>query len=492
MHNCKFIVFVLLCAVMQLGLPCCACQPIRNAHQVIAVADSLRVNEGITCDDSLALAEAYSTLGHWRLIYPNAYARVCYYYGRMLRNRNDQVAAMRAFISGTHAPYVQRVVPLPWFTDYHILGRIYSNMGTMCHLADEFELSYEMYEQSAEQFHKSKDTTAYYYTLNAMALQLAEQRLHDETFSILNQVEHECTDANVLTKTWETKAILYEKIDIYDSAITAAKELYRRGYYPTQGYVTMAQAYWNLQMYDSALYYAQYVLSQPHAPNKNRYNMLYIVSSNESIVSAEEKLVHSEERSDIDKEILDPLHRQLTLSIELLRQDRDAKAYLMPCIIITCAIFFIILSFILTRYFRTRATTLKAKEDELSEKKQYFAKEKTLHHNTIKQIFDKTCKNLRIKSNLCSAKGLANYDMAKKVINSKFNKLIDKLEAMNVLSEREIQFCILVLLEVPQKQIAEILVYSEKSVKKTKANIAKKMQTTSSGLRNNLLDIALS
>lgn len=77
------------------------------------MADSLRVNEGVTCDDSLALAEAYFTLGRWRLVYPNAYARACYYYGRALRYRNDQVAAMRAFISGTHAPYLQRVVPLP-------------------------------------------------------------------------------------------------------------------------------------------------------------------------------------------------------------------------------------------------------------------------------------------------------------------------------------------------------------------------------------------
>ncbi len=116
MHNCKFIVFVLLCAVMLLGLPCCACQPVRDAQQTVAVADSLRVNEGATYDDSLALAEAYSTLGHWRLIYPNAFTRACYDYGRMLRDRNDQVAAMRAFISGTHArraPAMVHRLPYP-------------------------------------------------------------------------------------------------------------------------------------------------------------------------------------------------------------------------------------------------------------------------------------------------------------------------------------------------------------------------------------------
>ncbi|MBQ7530584.1 MAG: hypothetical protein IJT12_02630, partial [Paludibacteraceae bacterium] len=60
------------------------------------------------------------------------YARACYYYGYLLRQHGNQVAAMQAFIASTHAPYIQRVIPLPWFSNYHILGRIYSNMGTMC------------------------------------------------------------------------------------------------------------------------------------------------------------------------------------------------------------------------------------------------------------------------------------------------------------------------------------------------------------------------
>ncbi|MBQ7647637.1 MAG: hypothetical protein IJS92_00980, partial [Paludibacteraceae bacterium] len=75
------------------------------ARHTLAVADSLRVNEGRLYDDSLALAEAYTLLGHWRLIYPDDYARACYYYGYLLRQHNNQVAAMQAFIAGSHAPY---------------------------------------------------------------------------------------------------------------------------------------------------------------------------------------------------------------------------------------------------------------------------------------------------------------------------------------------------------------------------------------------------
>ena len=153
-----------------------------EARQTLDVADSLHVNEGRLYDDSLALAEAYTLLGHWRLIYPDDYARACYYYGRMLRHRGDQVAAMRAFIAGSHAPYIDRVVPLPWYSNYHILGRIYSNMGTMCHSAGEYQLSYEMYNKSADFFLIADDSTGYYYTLNNEAFELATLHQYDEAF----------------------------------------------------------------------------------------------------------------------------------------------------------------------------------------------------------------------------------------------------------------------------------------------------------------------
>ena len=267
MSSRQFILLPLFCML-------CACSGLGEARHTLAAADSLRVNEGRLYDDSLALAEAYTLLGHWRLIYPDDYARACYYYGYMLRQHGDQVAAMRAFIAGTHAPYLGRLVPLPWFSDYHILGRIYSNMGTMCHLAGEFELSYDMYELSARSFYKADDTTAFYYALNAMALQLAEQKLHNETLSLLGKIETECADANVLTKTWETKAILYKNLAQYDSAIYAAGQLYSNGYSAASGYVTMAQSYEHLGQLDSALFYAQRVLAKPNASDKERYAVL--------------------------------------------------------------------------------------------------------------------------------------------------------------------------------------------------------------------------
>ena len=268
------------CIFLSLFCMFCACSGVKDAQQTVAVADSLRVNHGVAyangvpannvqrgVGDSLALADAYATLGHWSLIYPDDYARACYYYGRLLRFRNDQVSAMRAFIAGTHAPYVQRLIPLPHFRDYHILARIYSNIGTMCHLAGEFELSYEMYEQSALLFKKANEMTMHYYALNAMALELAELNCKDESFPLLEKIAKECSDSSVLAQTWETKAILYRNLALYDSAIFAVRELYKRNYRATSGYVILAQVYWNTQQYDSALHYAKHVIAQSNRTN---------------------------------------------------------------------------------------------------------------------------------------------------------------------------------------------------------------------------------
>ena len=294
---------------------------VREAQRTAAVADSLRVNEGRLYDDSLALAEAFATTGRWRYIYPNDYARACYYYGRLLRNRGDQVGAMRAFIAGTHAPYVQRVMPLPWFSDHHILGRIYSNMGTMCHLVDEFELSYDMYEQSARFFRKAGDTTLYYYALNSMAFELAEQRLHDETLILLDSIEQKCANTDVLTKLLETKAILYYNLAEYDSAIFVAKQLYFRGYLASTGYVVEAQAYWHLQQYDSALYYAKYVIDSPYASEQDRYHMLYIACNHDTTIDTKTVQELAAWRADINYNYIEPLLQQNSAAVELLRHD---------------------------------------------------------------------------------------------------------------------------------------------------------------------------
>ena len=81
----------------------CACSPaaLHEAQYTVSQADSLW-NAGQTYNDSLALAQAYKTLGYWRWFYPDNYVHACYHYGRLLRRKDDLAAAMQTLVNATH------------------------------------------------------------------------------------------------------------------------------------------------------------------------------------------------------------------------------------------------------------------------------------------------------------------------------------------------------------------------------------------------------
>jgi DNA-binding CsgD family transcriptional regulator len=420
---------------------------------------------------------------------------------------------MQAFIAGSHAPYVSRVVRLPWFSNYHILGRIYSNMGTMSHLADEFELGYDMYELSARSFYKADDTTAYYYALNAMALQFAEQNMHDETLSLLGKIEMECADANVLTKTWETKAILYKNLAQYDSAIYAAGQLYSNGYSAASGYVTMAQSYEHLGQLDSALFYAQRVLAMPNASDKERYNMLYFFVYHDSSAGEEEKMKRYEERADIDNKNIDPVQEQLVLSVEVLRQDLDKKPHYMYLCFVLASIGLIVGVAWIAKTHVKRITKIEQKKHQQLTKqnaniladmsrlqanndalRQENADLSVLHSERRAELMAQIVNNCDAIRNSEKWKDVFywnKHDKLCEVADKHFNLLSTKLQMLEVLNEREIHLCILVTIgNFSDKQLAQLLNYSEKSIRSIKLNAAKKLGTTSAHLHDFLMQKA--
>ena len=502
----------LLCGVVCLFCSCTA-EPLSEARKTLDVADSLRVNEGRLYDDSLALAEAYTLLGHWRLIYPDDYARACYYYGYLLRQHNNQVAAMQAFIAGSHAPYVRRVVPLPWFSNYHILGRIYSNMGTMSHLADEFELSYDMYELSAKSFYKADDTTAYYYALNAMALELAEQNMHDETLLLLDSIERNSTNQGVLTKLWETKAILYFNLERYDSTIYSVKRLHEKGNYGSTGYVKEAQAFWSLQQYDSALYYAKIVMSHPYASNQDKDHVLYILVNHDSTISKQEVQTLSSERADLNNELIEPLLLQLSVAVELLRQDIDQKTpYMYLCFVLASIGLIVVVAWIAKTHVK-RITKIEQKKHQhltkknidiradieqlqtsnkalLQENNDLLTKHSAYCEEIVREI-ENNCMAIRQSKDWKQELHWKDYNAFCDTVDHYFMLLATKLKATNKLEEKEIRLCILVMLEMDNITIAKTINYAPNGVGKYKYRIAQKLGTKIKDMRQFLIEMAI-
>ena len=178
----RYIWFVVLCC-----LTACTQRGLHEAQAVVAQADSLWHEGkmyGVDMGDSATLAQAYETLKELSTNpllstlnsqLSTTYTHACYHYGKLLRTKDDPVAAMQCFTNATHTRT----------SDFHILGRVYNNMGDMCHLASNFSLAYDMFEKSADMYMRNGDTLLYYYCMNDMAFELAEQGKEEETLTLL-------------------------------------------------------------------------------------------------------------------------------------------------------------------------------------------------------------------------------------------------------------------------------------------------------------------
>ncbi|MBQ6724461.1 MAG: hypothetical protein IJQ84_08140, partial [Paludibacteraceae bacterium] len=219
--------YIVLCLAACWWMMACTSSVRREAQETVVQVDSLwRAGEAYT--DSAALAKAYETLSssRYQLLsifnkqLATDYAHACYHYGKLLRAKENPAAAMECFINATHSRT----------RDYHILGRVYNNIGDICHIAGEYALSYEMFERSANEFLKDGDTLSYYYCLNDMAFELAVQGKKDSALHLLTNIERNCQDEDVLSRHIETKAAAYEAVHQYDSAIYYAKGIVANGF----------------------------------------------------------------------------------------------------------------------------------------------------------------------------------------------------------------------------------------------------------------------
>ena len=83
------------------------------------------------------------------------------------------------------------------------------------------------------------------------------------------------------------------------------------------------------------------------------------------------------------------------------------------------------------------------------------------------------------------------HDKLCEVADKHLNLLSTKLQMLEVLNEREIHLCILVTIgNFSDKQLAQLLNYSEKSIRSIKLNAAKKLGTTSAHLHDYLMQKA--
>ena len=456
MKGKRYIWFVVLCC-----LTACTQRGLHEAQAVVAEADSLW-HEGKTYDDSATLAHAYNELGKWQRFYPDEYAHACYHYGKLLRMKDDHAAAMQCFINATHTRT----------SDFHILGRVYSNMGSICHLASNFTIAYGMYEKSANFFLQNGDTLNYYYALNDMAYESAERGDSITAIAIVESLEN-LHESEFPFLTLITRAELSLKRKNYVSAIPYAKKALSLN---TNNSVTplliLAQSYSYLGNKDSAVYYANLVLSNTDDVY-NINNALYIITNDDESKDINAVREVAADRSDTQK-LIEIQRSKLSQAVQLLEQDLNRKPDLRWVYAIMITALFTGGAFYWRYYIRKRQMRTQVK--------QMIERQNDNIMQSIKQHID--------VNDLTHTLHWKNYAAMKADADLYMGGIVNKLEAQN-LNETEIRFCLLTMLDFSLSRIAETIHYGYPSgIKTLKKRISVKLGTTPPQLHDFLFQIA--
>ena len=377
---------------------------------------------------------------------------------------------MQAFIRATHSRT----------RDYHILGRVYSNMGDLCHLANEYALSYDMYERSGQMYLLNGDSLLYFYDLNNMAYELAEQGQKDEVSLILNIISANIKDADIDIKIWETKAILYREVCQYDSTIFYAKKVLDRYYSYAPMLLATAQAYYFLAQYDSALVYANKVLA-----TSNFYGDLY-----NALLTKAEILQLTSQREDIRFEEYEPVKEQLSRAVRLLEADLERKPDLRWIYTLIALILFICSSFVLVRVWRKRKLHQKISEEIEIKQNQIdtLSQRQEEHHLQLLEEIEAVCAQLNESENWKKELRWNNYSEMCEVVNLRLFGFVSHLSSF-CLSEKEVRLCILILLKAGTEQMVDSIPYAKSGLGKFKLTTARKLGTTTREMRAFLLNL---
>lgn len=385
-----------------------------------------------------------------------------YQNGKALREEGKQVEAMQAFIRAAHSETA----------DEALLGRVYSNMANMCRQENDHETAFAVYSMSAAHFEKTNDTLAYAYALNNMAWELAAAGKKEEALRLVDSALSLQMSAvrlqTLQAKVDETRAAACFFRQEYDSVLS-----YTSGVDNDYLLMLRAQAYSFLQIDDSATHYAQLLL--PRTTNLFALDDLYyILTHNDSSADKESIRALSSERADVQKAIKER-HGELVKAVEILKQDLVPQEKTKP--------WKIILLVVLGIGLLVWAALIAKKQHRLHTQKSQF-------EQTRRFELEQNIRHLQEAEDLRSELEWTDFQSFCIQIDKRFNAFAAKLQEQG-LNEQDIRICVLVLIGLSHKEIAEMLNCSPKSIGKLKDLTARKLGVSGGQLQDKLQKTAI-
>lgn len=453
-----------------------SCQSWHDAKAVIAEADSL-LAKGVIIRDTVVLARAIEALDKpiTRKLAREELVKAYYLMGRNLDDYHHNFADAADYYIAADRLKTKDLI---------LRGRINSCMGYLCKQDSCFEEALIFYERANEAFAESGNEQRY---ANGL-LSIAEQYLHlhefdkmDSIFTLLD--DYDCmNDSLCYARMMDIKAHALFNQQKFDSALVCLlkiKDYPRDLEMQSFSAMKLMQTYAHLDSLAQSIIIAQYILQDSNHSIFRSNAYFYLIQYAEERNMIEQVAKYSYLREDEDRIVQHNCELYAQASIKL-------KAYLIdpnPYRKLWCylMIFGILLLFVLAiticlyrRYhyaLQVHSNTLQTLELDKAHRRENFANR--VFDRSIHFVADTIWKNEK---------------HLRELANLHFDDMFIRLEKNYHFNERELQICLMVLMEYSREKMANILLVQPNTISKAKNKIAKEMNTSSVQLRDCLID----
>lgn len=464
--------------VALLVMSCSSCTSWREAKAVLKGADSL-LARGVIIQDTAVLTEVINTLDNpiGRVIAKDELAKAYYLLGRNLDDYcHDFAAAADYYIE---ADRLQT-------TDLVLRGRINSCMGFLCKQDSCFEEALEFYERSSRAFKESGNEWYYAHNLLNVAEQYVNMREYAKADSVLDIAKGYEIDSAYYARMVDVKALAFYNQEMYDSALIYLLSIVdypRRMSAKCYNQMNIMRSYAHLEKYELAVKYANYILLHTNNPNY-RTNAYYCLLKYEEINKNIDKLAkYSYLRKDEDRYSRNKAesYAQASDKLKIYLKDPNPELFQDLCILGGVILIFLLIVVVYILHKRHKSAinshtnALRMQEERNIARRQLL--ERKIFDNSI--YFTDT------------ALWKSTYDLREKA-NVYCENVFYRLEDTYHLSEHELKICLMILLEISRDKMAFHLNVMPNTISKAKNKIAKQLGTTSQNLRNFLIEFLAS
>lgn len=465
-----------------------SCQAWRDAKAVVSEADSLLVHGEIIEDTALLAATINTFNGPLGYVFArNDLSKAYYHMARNFYHAHDYATAADYYI------LCDRLKP----SDPMYKGRVNSCMGFLCKQDSCFAEALEFYERANEAF--VNDERRYANGLVSIAEQYVCLKEYAKADSVLQLAGQYNIDSAYYARMVDVHALSLYNQQLYDSALVHLlniKDYPRNLDARCYSYLMIAKCYNKLLDINEAKKYAEYVIT--HSSNSSfRSNAYYILIQSAEIEDNINQLAdYSKCREDEDR-ILQHLSESCAQASAKLREYINYPIHIHVKEILIVLFCIIVLAVWAIWYSHKRINRKIASEKKLMEQEITKWKEGILQKMNEEKVISEIEKRKMILNVVMDyadefAIDKPIWDNDKEIFrlaDSCFGFIIYRLKHTYHLRNSELKICLMVLLDFSNKEIARIVSYKEDSYPTIKRRLATKLGTSSSEMRNFLLDL---